>query len=298
MRELKNKLTPGKSSTNIQTRRGKSFGYQVLGFGSGGAPSPFIVATGGTPCSGAIDGDYKVHTFTGPGTFCVSNAGNPTGSDNVDYLVVAGAGGASVGGGGAGGYRTSFPSPAGVIPVTVQGYPITVGGGGSGGPSASCCASPGYPSIFDSITSTAGGKSGRIDVRPGGDGDPGGSGGGAGGANPMTTYGGIGNTPPTPVSQGNPGGDNAAGPPYGGGGGGGIGGAGASGTPTAAGGPGTTNSISGSPLPYSIGGTVAGDPSPSGAANTGSGGFGNRWECSGSGGAGGSGIVVIRYKFQ
>ena len=30
-----------------------------------------MVASGGTPCTGAICGDYKVHTFTGPGTFTV-----------------------------------------------------------------------------------------------------------------------------------------------------------------------------------------------------------------------------------
>ena len=38
-------------------------------------------------------GDYKIHTFTGPGTFSVSCAGNPAGSNTVDYLVVAGGGG-------------------------------------------------------------------------------------------------------------------------------------------------------------------------------------------------------------
>jgi hypothetical protein len=37
--------------------------------------------------------DYKIHTFTGPGTFTVTNAGNPGGSTTVDYLVVAGGGG-------------------------------------------------------------------------------------------------------------------------------------------------------------------------------------------------------------
>ena len=57
MRDLKNNLTtPGKGSTNIQSRRGKSFGYQVLGFGSGGGtPNDIqylIVAGGG---SGAGD---------------------------------------------------------------------------------------------------------------------------------------------------------------------------------------------------------------------------------------------------
>ena len=35
MRELKNKLTVGKHTKNIQKRKGKSFGYQILGFGSG-----------------------------------------------------------------------------------------------------------------------------------------------------------------------------------------------------------------------------------------------------------------------
>jgi hypothetical protein len=38
-------------------------------------------------------GDYKIHTFTGPGTFTVTCAGNPLGSNTVDYLVVAGGGG-------------------------------------------------------------------------------------------------------------------------------------------------------------------------------------------------------------
>ena len=43
-------------------------------------------ATGGTITT---CGDYKIHTFTGPGTFCVSLSGNPAGSTTVDYLVVA-----------------------------------------------------------------------------------------------------------------------------------------------------------------------------------------------------------------
>ena len=49
----------------------KSFGYQVLGFGAGGGPpAEFVAATGGN--STATDGDFKVHTFTSPGTLCVS----------------------------------------------------------------------------------------------------------------------------------------------------------------------------------------------------------------------------------
>jgi hypothetical protein len=50
-------------------------------------------ATGGTV---TCCGDYKIHTFTGPGTFCVSCAGNPLGSNTVDYLVVAGGGAGGV----------------------------------------------------------------------------------------------------------------------------------------------------------------------------------------------------------
>jgi hypothetical protein len=35
----------------------------------------YVAATGGTVTT---CGDYKIHTFTGPGTFTVTNAGNPT----------------------------------------------------------------------------------------------------------------------------------------------------------------------------------------------------------------------------
>ena len=101
----------------------------------------YIVATGGTITT---CGDFKVHRFTGPGTFTVCSAGNACGSEQVDYLVVAGGGGGAgrdvAGGAGAGGFRTSnfwgLPSPTtsplanptGVV-VSAQGYPITVGGG-------------------------------------------------------------------------------------------------------------------------------------------------------------------------
>ena len=108
----------------------------------------FVTAAGGTITT---CGNYKIHTFTGPGTFCVSCAGNPAGSNSVDYLVIAGgaSGGGGpdgAGGGGAGGYRFSNgtasgsycagPSPLGAsaLPVTTTGYPITVGAGGSANP--------------------------------------------------------------------------------------------------------------------------------------------------------------------
>ena len=55
------------------------------------APVPtFISATGGTITT---DGNFKIHTFTGPGTFTVCSVGNPVGSNEVSYMVVAGGGG-------------------------------------------------------------------------------------------------------------------------------------------------------------------------------------------------------------
>jgi len=278
---------------------------------------PFVAATGGTITT---CGDYKIHTFTGPGTFTVTNAGTPAGSTTVDYLVVAGGGGAGYyygGGGGAGGYRESVPSPAawtasplanpgGALPVSVTGYPITVGAGGPSIPNAppysAPSGTPGNNSIFSTITSAGGG--GGIGTDSGAqNGLPGGSGGGAGGVGPGGT-GGTGNTPPVAPPQGNNGAGGTS--PAGGGGGGGAGGSG--GTPCAktAGG-GVASFITGSSVTRAAGGNAGpptGQPTAdgrtaydnSGAANTGSGAGGD------SGGpgpaAGGSGIVIIRYKYQ
>jgi len=277
----------------------------------------FITATGGTiTCCG----DYKIHTFTGPGTFCVSQIGNgptnPTGGpSNVDYLVVAGGGGGGGGGGGAGGYRTTFPSPgcnAGAFLVTASAFPITVGAGGGG------CGSP---SIFSTITSAGGGDGGRFFTGLGADG---GSGGGGTGVQPSGTgqAGGSGNTPPVSPPQGNPGG--AGGTPYISGGGGGANAAGTAGPsyPTAGnGGAGLDNSITGSSLRYADGGggtnqNEANQPGSGGLAGGPTAGRGNYSGQSGgdcgqanrggaggggwctSGGDGGSGVVIIRYKFQ
>ena len=60
--------------------------------------SPFVIATGGTITQ---DGNCKVHTFTGPGTFTVTNAASCAADNVVSYMVVAGGGG---GGGGEPGY--------------------------------------------------------------------------------------------------------------------------------------------------------------------------------------------------
>ena len=63
----------------------------------------FTVATGGTITT---CGDFKIHTFTSDGCFAVSNAGTPTGSNKVSYLVAGGGGG----GGGNGNNRWRWRS--------------------------------------------------------------------------------------------------------------------------------------------------------------------------------------------
>ena len=287
----------------------------------------FITATGGTPCAGATCGDYKVHTFTGPGTFTVSCAGPA--SEKVDYLVVAGGGGggSSVpgyyagGGGGAGGFRESVPSPAAwtaspianpgnARPVIVQGYSIVVGGGGAGGAGpGSCSGVQGSTSTFSDIDSAGGGSGGKSTGGPGGAeaGGSGGSGGAGGGNNPGAT-GGAGNTPPTSPAQGFIGGGGSGSPtapaPGGsgvGGGGGGALGQGLDATPGygMAGGPGATTCISGSPLTKSVGGASGTQPgaTPTTAANSGTGGQ-SGGDCASTGAGGGSGIVILKYKFQ
>ena len=243
----------------------------------------FIAATGGTVTT---SGNFKIHTFTGPGTFCVSALGNPAGSTTVDYMVVAGGGGGGAGcgaggGGGAGGMRFSYPNPGtGGLPVSVQSYPITVGGGGPGGLGhATVPAPPGAPtadgtkgsdSIFSTITSTGGGLGGA-GVSSNNPGGTGGSGGGGG----RNASAGAGNTPSVPVSQGNPGGDGAPGNP-GGGGGGGHGGAGAAGCGSTGGtgGAGTPLDINGSATFYAGGGgggtyPTSAAPQPCGGAGGG-----------------------------
>jgi hypothetical protein len=287
----------------------------------------FVAATGGTittaPC-----GNFKVHTFTGPGTFTVTNAGNSAGSNSVDYLVVAGGGGTGGdkgGGGGAGGFRTNHPSPAiAGLPVTATGYPIVVGGGGPVIPNSGPYVR-GSDSIFSTITSTGGG-SGGVPAVPLYPGQPGGSGGGA--RSNVSGTGGTGNSPPTSPPQGNNGGSTGGGGiNENGGGGGGAGAVGAAGGPnpspvpsTGRGGAGSPNSISGSAVTYSGGGGGGGNaPTTCGSGSGGVGGGGagggtgvaggagtiNTGGGAGGGGdgpvtgaGGGSGIVVIRYKFQ
>jgi hypothetical protein len=214
-------------------------------------PAPqFVTATGGTITT---CGNYRIHTFTGPGSFVVSCAGNPSGSTSVDYLVVAGGGAGAVnyGGGGGGGFRfsanpTTNPQTGpgaplnanSSLPVTVTSYPITVGGGGSSGsPGPTGEGTRGSNSIFSTITSTGGGSASQGSSVPSC--SPGGSGGGGGNTGSPPTQG-TGNTPPVSPSQGNPGGNglNVPGICNTGGGGGGAIVAGSAGTSPYQGGPG------------------------------------------------------------
>ena len=267
----------------------------------------YVAASGGTE---ATSGDFKLHTFTSSGTFTVSNGGNGLGSNTVDYLVVAGGGGGGYsndghqgGGGGAGGFRFTFPNPAtGGLPVSAQAYPITVGAGGSASNPATQAPS-GSNSIFSSITSAGGGGGGAgSNGGSGRGGADGGSGGGSASSDQPSFSGGSGNTPPVSPPQGFPGGPGASGPGAGasGGGAGGAGDRSPGNTSQNPGGAGAANSITGSPVTYSIGGenSDSAGSTPGVAANLGLGGKGSRGDPSQSGSAGGSGLVVIRYKYQ
>lgn len=282
------------------------YGIKAARTAVGGA----IKATGGNI---SFDGTYVVHSFYSSGTF------TPTAPLQVDYLVVAGgggggngAGGVGAGGGGAGGYRAGSQSV-----ISGNDYTVTIGAGGAGKTTDETVGNSGSNSIFGTITSTGGGGGGH-----GGDtassGLTGGSGGGGG-----NNFGGGGQSGGSNTAgQGNSGGAGSpiAGAPFRGGGGGGAGAAGtaASRTTPGNGGAGIESYITGKPVTYAGGGggATSGSFLPSGAggaggggrgtngndlfavagtANTGGGGGGNL----GFGylsGAGGSGIVVIRYK--
>ena len=277
-------------------------------------PVTFMTATGGDDFEGTTDGDYKYHTFNSSGTFTVLSIGSGAAeSAAVDALIIAGgAGGGGFAGGGAGGYR----NPTGHT-VTAQGYSITVGAGGSGSASGSTKGSNGSDSIFDTYTSTGGGSGGAFSTANA-TGLDGGSGGG-GGTNSSSPYagraGGGGNTPSTTPSQGNDGGMGVNGATAGGGGGGHTAaGQNASFNTGGNGGTGTSNSITGSSLSYAGGGGGGGgatrgvgvDGGGNGAIAGGSGVTAGTANTGGSGGGGyatpggngGSGIVIIKYKFQ
>ena len=260
----------------------------------------YVTATGGciTTC-----GDYKMHKFNSPGTFCVSAGAGPLAV--VDYMVVAGGGGGSANdvgsGGGAGGFRESpgtasgcyttspLGSPGTSLSVSINPYPVVVGGGGAGAcNNTSPRGTNGNDSTFSSITSTGGGGGGG--ASPTNSGASGGSGGG--GSHTGNGCGGAGNTPPTTPPQGQAGGSagGSGAPKYGSGGGGGAGAVGGNGAPTGGGngGNGVTSEISGSPVAYAGGGGGSVDcGSGSGGGSGGTGGGGSSQGAAGPGGTGG-----------
>ena len=232
-----------------------------------------------------------------------------------------------------GSYTASPVAAAAGLTVSATTFPITVGGGGGiNGPSTQR-GDNGSNSVFSTITSAGGGYGGGSCNRPGG---AGGSGGGGGANSNPGGCGGAGNTPPVSPSQGSNGGNgNAAGGQESGGGGGGIAGAGTAGSTPGIGGPGGNghaSSITGSPVtrgggggggggypasPNAIRGTGgsggggaggqhpasgSGQDSVAGTANTGGGGGGGTQTDAPSGAhlgkSGGSGVVILRYKYQ
>ena len=292
--------------------------------------NPYMVATGGTETE---SGNCKIHTFTGPGTFQVTKTATAAADNIVSYMVVAGggSGGRDVGGGGgAGGFRevispsspytgsplNGYPTPGNRITVTTAApYPITIGAGATVPAPGSQFGNNGNPSVFSTIVSTAGGRGGGGPAPLANKlGNPGGSGGGGGGweapGSPDIGAKGLGNTPPVSPAQGFDGGEvNPGGPGWTGAGGGGATAVGVNGTPSplttfVAGGAGATTSITASPVTYAFGGTGGGDQSTTGNTtvapnNSGGGGGGAGNYCStNAGNAGGSGIIVIRYRFK
>jgi hypothetical protein len=255
----------------------------------------FIEATGGTI---SCCGDYKIHTFTSPGTFCVSDIALCASNNVVSYMVVAGGGGGGEehgGGGGAGGFReyknscdpyTASPlngNPGGTaITVTATAFPITVGGGGAGGVKPGGNGGSGSNSIFSTITSAGGGGGAS---QPNQTGISGGSGGGGNQSDGTTRApGGSGNTPPVSPPQGNTGGTSGTDNTNfrGGGGGGGATAVGTESNPSGpssnpvsvgCGGAGATTSISATPTAYA-GGGGAGSTEVPGTGGTGGGGNG------------------------
>jgi len=219
--------------------------------------------------------------------------------------------------------------------ITASPYTITVGGGGTAGTGTTnpgVSGGRGNNSVFACITSTGGGGGGGHTPVCGGPTcqTPGGSGGAYQGGFPCGSPAkGLGNTPIVSPPQGQSAGDGGNAPTYSGGGGGGAGGVGTNqdGGIGGSGGPGSfldddaigpTAPSYGTPGPepvtrYFSGGGGSSGPSPvastggagggaagcapasAGTINTGGGAGGVRGSTAG---LGGSGIVVIRYKFQ
>jgi len=290
-------------------------------------PSRYNAATGGSVTTvsnyNGTGQRWRVHTFTGSGTFTVQSADKP-----FRVLVVGGGGSggsgnqvyAPGGGGGAGGLIEHRSQT-----LKAQAYPVTVGVGGP-----AVCKAPGYngdPSSLGNVISVLGGGGGASHHGGpaggrGGQGIVGSGGGGAGGSSganvatdPLGGYG-------TP-GQGNPGGSSNGSSEKGGCGGGGAGGPGQENVgrsdkhsdANGRGGYGIRTDITGAPIIYAGGGcgmlgtapangggggpvgiNTNGKPGTDGlggggGANCGESGLGKFYS-----GKGGSGVVIIAYQ--
>jgi hypothetical protein len=189
--------TPTNGKLRFNSNTGKVEFYNAVINAWIGTPELGVVATGGLIYDVDTEGTtYRVHVFTttGNSTFTVAKGGQ------VEYLIVAGGGGANTaegnpagdggGGGGAGGFLT------GVLTATPNTYNVVVGAGGN--------LNNGSNSSVFGITAIGGGRGGGL--RNNGV-TSGGSGGGAGGNCVQSNRTGGAGT----VGQGNRGGNDLAG---------------------------------------------------------------------------------------
>lgn len=294
-----------------------------LSLTAGGSPISFIPSAYNTGVTSSFNVNYgqQPWAYTKPTGFLALNSYNTSTipmlfpaapsimPPAVETLVVAG--GAGGGGWGGGGGAGGLIHAASYAVATGSAYTVTVGAGGIAGTTTYSSGGDGSYSRFGTMTSVGGGGAGHYQNV---NGRFGGSGGGGGGSETTTQQGGYGI-----IGQGNAGGTTGgrSGDYYGAGGGGGAGAVGTnfSGLYGGAGGVGLAYSISGTPAYYAgggggntptagygvaaggLGGGGAGSNyystiyGVSGTANTGGGGGGGYYGI----GAGGSGIVIIRY---
>lgn len=300
--------------------------YGIAELGTTPVTAPF--ATGGNIV--ANDGTYWYHAFTSSGTFTPTKALT---CDYV-VIAGGGSGGAhNSGGGGGGGVRSTITATGGggtlesPLSLIAQNYAVTIGAGGTG--VTDTVGVNGNNSIFATVTSTGGGGGGSQTTGTVGSGGSGGGGSinaaggtrtaspvqgfnggtGVGGSNSGAGGGGAGQVGSAAGGGGGAGGNGVqitttglfgasyywagggGGSAYSAGGGaGGLGGAGgghsSAGNGGSAGGSGFSAGSAGS-------GSFNGDGGSAGS-NTGSGGGGANRQ-SGTSGAGGSGIVIVRY---
>ena len=300
--------------------------FKIHSFTSSGC---FQVTSGGNSC-GSNTVDYLIVAAGGGGAVGEWGGG---GGGAGGYRESSGAASGCYSASPLGACVSALPVSAETYPITIG----AGGAGGTNNPYATNGdGDSGSTSVFSSITSAGGGGAGggnQGHPSPVGTGKAGGSGGGGSGPGGGPVSGsnfGAGNTPPVSPPQGNNGGKSS---PEAGGSGGGAGAVGsdASGPQPNAkggnGGAGVASSITGSPVSrggggggsgsgswpsspsYGLGGTGGGanaqhtgcGSANAGTANTGGGGGGTNVSpvnTPGVGGAGGSGLVIIRYKFQ